>query len=118
MVHKLIALVRTDLTTLGREVLPNGTPARRILLGQTRSSRLLLQSLGKLTHNFDNNNAELFHSKPEYGDTVTSIAPLNEPAGFVGGNMMDVVRQYWYDSYGNIRYPSGTSEQVSLNRSP
>jgi glucan 1,3-beta-glucosidase len=43
--------------------------------------------------------------------TVTTIAPLNEPAGFLGGNTLSVVRQYWYDSYGNIRYPYGTSQQ-------
>ncbi|CAE6442981.1 unnamed protein product [Rhizoctonia solani] len=53
-------------------------------------------------------------SKPEYTDTVTSIAPLNEPAGFVGGNVMDVIRQYWYDSYGNIRYPFGSSTEGDL----
>ncbi|KAF8596854.1 putative EXG1-exo-beta-1,3-glucanase, major isoform [Ceratobasidium sp. AG-I] len=53
-------------------------------------------------------------SKDEYADSVVAIAPLNEPAGFVGGNMMDVVRQYWYDSYGNIRYPFGSSDQGPL----
>ncbi|KAL5638947.1 hypothetical protein ACGC1H_003349 [Rhizoctonia solani] len=53
-------------------------------------------------------------SKEEYADTVTSIAPLNEPAGFVGGTMLDVVRQYWYDSYGNIRFPFGSSTQGPL----
>ncbi|KAG8732972.1 exo-1,3-beta-glucanase [Ceratobasidium sp. 414] len=29
-------------------------------------------------------------SKVQYASTVTSIAPLNEPAGFVGGNIMNV----------------------------
>ncbi|CAE7119219.1 unnamed protein product [Rhizoctonia solani] len=53
-------------------------------------------------------------SKEEYADTVTSIAPLNEPAGFVSGTFMDVIRQYWYDSYGNIRYPFGSSTQGPL----
>lgn len=38
---------------------------------------------------------------------VSGIAPLNEPAGFYGQQMLDVTRQYWYDSYGNIRYPTG-----------
>lgn len=42
---------------------------------------------------------------------VVAIAPLNEPAGFDGGSMMSVVTQYWDDSYGNIRYPYGTSQQ-------
>ncbi|KAH8102402.1 exo-beta-1,3-glucanase [Cristinia sonorae] len=44
-------------------------------------------------------------------DVVTVIAPLNEPAGFVGQSMLDVVRQFWYDSYGTIRFPFGTSQQ-------
>jgi aryl-phospho-beta-D-glucosidase BglC (GH1 family) len=44
-------------------------------------------------------------------DVVTVIAPLNEPAGFDGQAVLDVVRQYWYDSYGNIRFPFGTSQQ-------
>ncbi|KAB5589922.1 Glucan 1,3-beta-glucosidase [Ceratobasidium theobromae] len=52
--------------------------------------------------------------KPEYADTVTSIAPLNEPAGFYGNDVLNVVTQYWYDSYGNIRYPYGTSTQGPL----
>ncbi|THH17376.1 hypothetical protein EW146_g3420 [Bondarzewia mesenterica] len=43
--------------------------------------------------------------------TVAAIAPLNEPAGFDGQDVLDVVRQYWLDSYGNIRYPYGTSTQ-------
>lgn len=47
-------------------------------------------------------------------DTVIGIAPLNEPAGFYGDSVMNVVRQYWYDSYGNIRYPYGTSQQGAL----
>jgi len=28
--------------------------------------------------------------------------------------MLDVTRQYWYDSYGNIRYPFGTSQQSNV----
>jgi len=42
---------------------------------------------------------------------VSVIAPLNEPAGFDGQQVLDVTRQYWYDSYGNIRYPFGTPQQ-------
>jgi len=42
---------------------------------------------------------------------VTIIAPLNEPAGFYDQQVLDVTKQYWYDSYGNIRYPYGTSQQ-------
>jgi len=41
---------------------------------------------------------------------VSVIAPLNEPAGFDDQQVLDVTRQYWYDSYGNIRYPSGTTQ--------
>ncbi|PIL31368.1 hypothetical protein GSI_06067 [Ganoderma sinense ZZ0214-1] len=44
-------------------------------------------------------------------DVVSVIAPLNEPAGFDGPNVLSAVRQYWYDSYGNIRFPYGTTEQ-------
>ncbi|KAF8716095.1 hypothetical protein AX14_012427 [Amanita brunnescens Koide BX004] len=44
-------------------------------------------------------------------NVVVAIAPLNEPAGYVGGNMLSVLRQYWDDSYGNIRYPWGTSQE-------
>ena len=33
------------------------------------------------------------------------------PAGFDGSAVLSVVRQYWYDSYGNVRFPFGTSEQ-------
>ncbi|KAF9469829.1 exo-1,3-beta-glucanase [Collybia nuda] len=42
---------------------------------------------------------------------VPIIAPLNEPAGFVGDQMLSVTKQYWFDSYGNIRFPYGTSQQ-------
>ncbi|RPD82289.1 exo-beta-1,3-glucanase [Lentinus tigrinus ALCF2SS1-7] len=44
-------------------------------------------------------------------DVVSVIAPLNEPAGFDGSAVLSAVRQYWYDSYGNIRFPYGTSQQ-------
>ncbi|KAI5120782.1 hypothetical protein M0805_002409 [Coniferiporia weirii] len=44
-------------------------------------------------------------------NVVSVIAPLNEPAGFDGDAVLTVVRQYWDDSYGNIRFPFGSSEQ-------
>ncbi|THU98603.1 glycoside hydrolase family 5 protein [Dendrothele bispora CBS 962.96] len=47
----------------------------------------------------------------DQSDVVTVIAPLNEPAGFYGDEIMDAIRQYWYDSYGSIRFPHGTSQQ-------
>jgi len=43
---------------------------------------------------------------------VSVIAPLNEPAGFYGQQVLDATRQYWYDSYGNIRYPTGQQSNV------
>ncbi|KAG8931005.1 exo-1,3-beta-glucanase [Tulasnella sp. 418] len=45
---------------------------------------------------------------------VTAIAPLNEPAGFYGQDVLSVTRQFWYDSYGNIRYPFGNDQQGNL----
>ena len=44
---------------------------------------------------------------------VPIISPLNEPAGFYD-ETMGTIKQYWYDSFGNIRFPYGSSEQVSL----
>ncbi|KAE9390726.1 glycoside hydrolase family 5 protein [Gymnopus androsaceus JB14] len=44
-------------------------------------------------------------------NVVPIIAPLNEPAGFDGQQMLDVVTQYWFDSYGNIRFPFGDSTE-------
>ncbi|KAF8335350.1 glycoside hydrolase family 5 protein [Cantharellus anzutake] len=42
-------------------------------------------------------------SQASYANVVSAIQPVNEPAGFVGGNILPVTRQYYYDSYGNIR---------------
>ncbi|KAI0050559.1 glycoside hydrolase family 5 protein [Auriscalpium vulgare] len=44
-------------------------------------------------------------------NVASIIAPLNEPAGFDGSDVLSAVTQYWYDSYGNIRFPDGTSQQ-------
>jgi len=46
--------------------------------------------------------------------TVPIIAPLNEPAGFLGNAVLTPTRQFWFDSYGNIRYPFGTAQQSNL----
>ncbi|KAF8159780.1 exo-1,3-beta-glucanase [Crassisporium funariophilum] len=43
--------------------------------------------------------------------TVSVIAPLNEPAGFGAAEFLAVIKQYWSDSYENIRFPFGTSQQ-------
>lgn len=53
-------------------------------------------------------------SKAQYANVVTAIAPLNEPAGFKGADIVKATRQYWLDSYGNIRYPYGTSKTGDL----
>ncbi|KAG2156585.1 glycoside hydrolase family 5 protein [Suillus bovinus] len=39
-------------------------------------------------------------------ETVPVIAPLNEPAGYNGSQMLSVVKQYWQDSY-----PDGSSTE-------
>jgi aryl-phospho-beta-D-glucosidase BglC (GH1 family) len=52
--------------------------------------------------------ASMFAGQP---NVVPIIAPLNEPAGYDGDAVLDAVRQYWLDSWGNIRYPPGTSQQ-------
>ncbi|KAF5366224.1 hypothetical protein D9758_005708 [Tetrapyrgos nigripes] len=47
-------------------------------------------------------------------DTVTSIEPLNEPAGFYGDDILRPTKQYYYDSYGAIRYPYGTPKEGNV----
>ncbi|KAF8335351.1 glycoside hydrolase family 5 protein [Cantharellus anzutake] len=42
-------------------------------------------------------------SKPQYGGVVSSIAPVNEPGGFNGSQLLAVTTQYYYDSYGIMR---------------
>ncbi|TDL20938.1 exo-beta-1,3-glucanase [Rickenella mellea] len=44
-------------------------------------------------------------------NVVTAITPLNEPASFYGNAILTAARQFWYDSYGNIRFPFGTSQE-------
>ncbi|KAJ8084516.1 hypothetical protein AAF712_004336 [Marasmius tenuissimus] len=45
----------------------------------------------------------------EFGgdSTVPTIAPLNEPAGYRGADLLNATRQYWLDTYDIIRYPDG-----------
>jgi len=43
---------------------------------------------------------------------VSVIAPLNEPAGFYGKDILEATRQYWHDSYGSIRYPTGQQSNI------
>lgn len=53
-----------------------------------------------------------FVVNPTYRNTVTSIEALNEPGGFIGDSMLSVAKQYYYDSYGALRWPYGNSTQV------
>lgn len=53
--------------------------------------------------------------QPEYEGVVTSIELLNEPAGFVGGNMMQTVKQFYYDGYGQVRYPGSGGGNTSAS---
>ena len=60
------------------------------------------------TNNIIKTLASKFANNPS---VVPTIAPLNEPAGFYD-EMMPTIKQYWLDSYGNLRFPTGTSQQV------
>jgi len=64
--------------------------------------------------NIDRTNSvikQIAHDFRNQFHVVSAIGALNEPAGYDGQQMLDVTRQFWYDSYGNIRYPFGTSQQ-------
>ncbi|KAG6817924.1 hypothetical protein H0H87_012392 [Tephrocybe sp. NHM501043] len=64
--------------------------------------------------NIDRSNAIIKRLADTYKDkssVVSAIAALNEPAGFLGDQMLSVTKQYWRDSYGNVRYPYGSSQQ-------
>jgi glucan 1,3-beta-glucosidase len=80
---------------------------------------------------FDNSgrriNAPTWHTKASYisrtgaiiktlanmfkDESSVVIAPLNEPAGFDGEDVLEAVEQYWKDSYGSIRFPYGSGKQ-------
>ncbi|SPO19882.1 probable EXG1 - exo-beta-1,3-glucanase (I/II), major isoform [Ustilago trichophora] len=45
----------------------------------------------------------------KYDGTVTSIELLNEPAGFLGGNMMDFTKNYYFSGYYNARSKFGNA---------
>jgi len=38
-----------------------------------------------------------------------TLYSLNEPAGFISQQVIDVYRQFAYDSYGRVRYPTGNN---------
>ena len=57
------------------------------------------------------------YSDPSYWQVVTALELLNEPAGYLGSDVLSVVRQFYYDGYGASRYPwvpSGSSSKSGL----
>jgi hypothetical protein len=40
------------------------------------------------------------------------LAPMNEPAGYASSALLSAARQYWYDSYGNIRTDSSDVVEI------
>jgi glucan 1,3-beta-glucosidase len=87
------------------------------------SSPIINGHLVYLYSGFDNSgrriNAPTWHTKASYisrtgaiiktlanmfkDESSVVIAPLNEPAGFDGEDVLEAVEQYWKDSYGSIR---------------
>ncbi|KZS93506.1 glycoside hydrolase family 5 protein [Sistotremastrum niveocremeum HHB9708] len=55
--------------------------------------------------------ASLFTGNP---NVVAMISPLNEPAGFDGSAVLTPLKQFYYDSYGNVRYPNGPTESNTV----
>lgn len=43
----------------------------------------------------------------------TQLTSHDRPAGFDSG-VLPVVKQYWLDSYGNIRFPFGSAQQSNI----
>ncbi|KIM47526.1 glycoside hydrolase family 5 protein [Hebeloma cylindrosporum] len=67
--------------------------------------------------NIDRTNAIIKKLASQFaGNTgvVPVIAPLNEPAGFASSQLLSAAKQYWFDSYGNIRFPFGNSQESNL----
>jgi len=63
--------------------------------------------------NIDRTNAVIKKIASKFKDNsnvVPIIAPLNEPAGFYD-DVLTKATQYWYDSFGNIRYPYGNDRK-------
>ncbi|KAK0200843.1 glycoside hydrolase family 5 protein [Desarmillaria ectypa] len=53
--------------------------------------------------NIERSNDILYKLASLFADNVAIIEPLNEPAGFWGNDVLQVVKQYWDDSYGAVR---------------
>lgn len=52
--------------------------------------------------------SHLIHAPRSYSST----APMNEPAGFSSSALLSATKQYWYDSYGNIRSDGNLVEVI------
>ncbi|KAL7010172.1 hypothetical protein EMMF5_000192 [Cystobasidiomycetes sp. EMM_F5] len=59
--------------------------------------RRSVEAIRQLTQDFVSNGA--------YGGAVTSIQPVNEPAGFTGNDVLDFTKRFYNDAYYTIRYP-------------
>ncbi|KAG6837641.1 hypothetical protein H0H93_004917 [Arthromyces matolae] len=99
------------------------TPVKKLLTRESILSLYLsgclnvhLRSWYRSQSNIDRTNAviqQLANTYKDQSSVVTAIAALNEPLGSLGQQMLSVTKQYWFDSYGNIRYPYGNQQQQS-----
>lgn len=48
----------------------------------------------------------------KYRDTVTAIQPINEPNAYADASILPILKQYYYDAYGALRWPFGNSNQA------
>ncbi|KAK4701344.1 glucan 1,3-beta-glucosidase, partial [Phenoliferia sp. Uapishka_3] len=55
-------------------------------------------------------------SEPHHGSVVTAIQLLNEPAGFYSQDVVTTYKQFAYDGYQIVRFPSGsTPSEITLS---
>jgi glucan 1,3-beta-glucosidase len=54
------------------------------------------------------------YADPSYWQVVTSLALLNEPATYLDNNLLQTIRQFWYDAYGATRYPWNNANKSGL----
>ncbi|KAL8276628.1 hypothetical protein RQP46_010977 [Phenoliferia psychrophenolica] len=56
-------------------------------------------------------------AKPQYNGIVTSLQLLNEPAGFYSPDLLSTYKNFAYDAYSPVRYPttSSTASPVTLS---
>ncbi|PBK71986.1 glycoside hydrolase family 5 protein [Armillaria solidipes] len=65
--------------------------------------------------NIVRSNDILYEMARLFGGNASIIEPLNEPAGFCGDDVLQVVKQYWEDSYDAIRSIPGTNAVVLIH---